>query len=373
MSKVLKSLQLVTQSYNGTPDVGTGTLYASGSTMYFENATGTIFSLGSTTNGGYLIVREYTGSNPGGGTLSYTWNKPGNIRFIQVVCVGGGGGGGSGRYNATNAANITGGAGGGGGAIAWGFFDKSDLTQTSYTISVGAGGAGGAARTTPQSGFAGSAGQYTTFGGTLVSTSGGAGGAGGLSGNTNIIGGVGGAALNCLPGPGFAIGGVQGGQCGNIAVRQIPPVDMFTNTIPITTPANAGTTLPTPPQGAAGGGNGASNSSTPSNLPAATGSSGIVFGIVIPNNSTLSGSGANNLISSSILFQFTGSIPFTTTYGLGGGGNGGPISSSGVGIRGGDGGNYGAGGGGSSWAYTAPGSAIGGSGSAGLCVVLEYY
>ena len=374
MSQVLKSLQLVTQSYNSTPSTGTGALYASGSTMYFENADGTIFPLGGVGTGGYLIVREYTGSNPGGGNLTYTWYNPSTLRFLQVVCVGGGGGGGSGRYNNGSAGSQGGGAGGGGGAIAWGFFDKSNLTQSSYTIVVGQGGAGGAARAVANSnGLAGSSGNYTTFGGTLVSASGGAGGAGGVSGNTPAAGGVGGAALNCLPGPGFTIGGVQGGQTGNSTARQIPPDSMFTTTIPLTTPANAATVQPTPPQGAAGGGGGASNSFTPSALSANTGSSGLVFGAVIPNNPILSGSGTNNLISGSILFQFTGSIPFTTTYGLGGGGNGGPISSSGAGIRGGDAGNYGAGGGGSSWAFAAPGSAIGGSGSAGLCIVLEYY
>jgi hypothetical protein len=145
---------------------------------------------------------------------------------------------------------------------------------------------------------------------------------------------------------------------------------MFSNTIPLTIPANAASTQPPPPQSAAGGGPG-STFGTTTNL-ALTGSSGLIFGDLVLNNPTLSGSGTNNLIPGNILFQFTGSIPFTTNYGLGGGGNGAPISSSGDGLRGGNGGNYGAGGGGSSYAYGRP-TLPGGSGSAGLCIVLEYY
>lgn len=369
MSKVLKSLQLITQSYNGTPSTGTGALFASGSILYFENTVGTIFPLGGTGNGGYLKVFEYTGSNPGGGDLTYTWYKPDNIRFIQVVCVGGGGGGGSGPRLGANGLSSAG-SGGGGGATAWGFFDKSNLLQSSYTISVGGGGAGGASRTTTGVGFNGTAGRYTTFGGTLVSASGGGGGTSGSSGNTNVARGIGGDALNCLPGSGFAIGGCDGGQAASNLARQLPPPNMFSNTIPLTQPANAAGVIPTPPQSAAGGGPGSTFGAATN--PALTGSSGLIFGTLIPNNPVLSGSGTNNLIPGYILFQFTGSIPFTTNYGLGGGGNGAPISSSGDGLRGGNGGNYGAGGGGSSYAYGRP-TSPGGSGSAGLCIVVEYY
>ena len=138
MSKILKSLQVVTQSFTGTSDTGTGVIYASGSKIYFENAAGSLFPLGGP---GYIRVLEYTGSNPGGGTLTYTWTKPSNIKYIQVICVGGGGGGGNGRGGAIS--RTQGGSGGGGGAVAWRFFDKGDLTQNSYTISVGQGGAVG--------------------------------------------------------------------------------------------------------------------------------------------------------------------------------------------------------------------------------------
>ena len=372
MSQILKSLQLVTQSYNGTPSTGTGALYASGSDMYFENANGIIYPLGDRGfGGGYLIVREYTGSNPGGGDLTYTWSNPGNLRFLQVVCVGGGGGGGSGPFISVTLGSA--GSGGGGGAISYGFFDKSDLTQTQYTIVVGGGGAGGGPRLTlPQSGLPGQSSQYTTFGGTLVSASGGGGGGGGAVGNTTIAGGVGGSSINSLPGPGFTIEGTIGGQAAANAGRHVSPSPMLSNTIPLVIPANAHIVQPVPLRGGAGGGAGDAYNGSSFNG-GQIGSSGVVFGTVIPNNTTLANSGSNNLISGSYLFQFTGSIPFTTQYGLGGGGNGGTNNGSATGSAGGNGGLYGAGGGGSSISFGTQPSKAGGSGSSGLCIVLEYY
>lgn len=361
MSQVLKSLQLVTQSYNGTPNTGTGALYASGSTLYFENAAGTIFPLGLVGGGsGYLIVMEYTGSAPGGGTLTPTWNNNSSIKYIQVICVGAGGGGGG--NNARNAsANMRGGSGGGGGAIAWGFFDSASLTQPSYTISIGAGGAGGAAVAVQTNiGNSGSAGGYTTFGGKMVSASGGNGGSGAI----NVAGvsgaALGGLAINCLPGPGFAINGGPGavGTTG--------------------TSLNASSSFSTPlvPIGTSGGGAGWSIASDGTIRSGSLGGDGYEWNTLKPNNIISSNSGSNNLISAAVLLQFTSSI--FTTYGLGGGGNGAlttatTFNNSG---SGGNGGLYGAGGGGASPLYSSTIGRFGlpgGSGSAGLCIVVEYY
>ena len=357
MSQILKNLQLVTQSYNETPSTGTGALFASSSTLYFENAAGTLFPLGATGGeSGYLIVREYTGSAPGGGTLTYTWYHSSSIKYIQVICVGAGGGGGGGVVR-NQATQLTGGEGGGGGAIAWGFFDSASLTQASYTISIGAGGAGGAGRTTISAGGTGANGGYTTFGGTLVSASGGSGGGGGSTGT--ITGGAGGLATACLPGPGFAIPGGTGGQTGTTGGNTVPPSTFFFSPlIPIST---------------AGGGGGESLTNAGATIAASTGSSGFEWNTLKLNNAVLSGSGTNNLVTAAVLLQFTSSI-FTTTYGLGGGGNGAPIVG-GISVRGGNGGSYGAGGGGASpypSSATSP-SQPGGSGSSGLCIVVEYY
>jgi hypothetical protein len=363
MSQVLKNLQLVTQSYSGTPSTGTGALFASGSTLYFENAAGTAFPLGATSGGpGYLIVREYTGSNPGGGTLTPTWNNNSSIKYIQVICVGAGGGGGSGAIG--GGTRFSGGAGGGGGAIAWGFFDSASLTQASYPISIGAGGAGGGITTfngsgTPNSGQFGSAGGYTTFGGNIVSASGGSGGGRGAN-QTISAGGAGGLATLCLPGPGFAIPGGTGGSSIFNNANSTPPINFLSS--------------PLTPTSTAGGGAGSHvyNLSGLVYFSGSLGAGGFEWNTLKLNNTTYLNSGSNNLVTGTVLLQFTSSI-ITTTYGLGGGGNGGDNAS--IQLPGGNGGLYGAGGGGSNAriAPTGQSNQVGGSGSSGLCIVIEYY
>ena len=361
MSQILKSLQVVTQSFTGTPETGTGVIYASGSKMYFENATGSVFPLGGP---GYIRVLEYTGSDPGGGTLTYTWDKPENIKYIQVICVGAGGGGGGGRSQ--NSGRVTGGSGGGGGAIAWGFFDRRDLTQSSYTISVGRGGAGGVASVLNVNGNPGTSGQYTTFGETLVSASG---GSGGTLGSSNIAraGGPGGLATSCLPGPGFAIPGGTGGAIIASGNPSPQPSNFFAT--PLTPISTAG--------GGAGGGY--DNLSGPTAFSGSSGSSGFQWNTLQTNGGNPgkpATSGSDNLVTAAVLLQFTSSV-FTTTYGLGGGGHGGDVNTTQLtGYAGSNAGKYGAGGGGgggTSAVAGSPTSGAGGSGSSGLCIVVEYY
>lgn len=365
MSQVLKNLQLVTQSYSGTPNTGTGALFASGSALYFENAASTTFPLGLTGGGsGYLIVREYTGSAPGGGTLTPTWNNNSSIKYIQVICVGAGGGGGGGRCQ--NSGRVTGGSGGGGGAIAWGFFDSASLTQPNYTISVGAGGAGGTSSAVLANGNPGVNGQYTTFGGTLVSASGGTGGLGGSS-NIARAGGAGGLATACLPGPGFAIPGGTGGAIISTGNPTPPPSNFFTT--PLTPISTAG--------GGAGGGY--DSITGPTAFSGSSGSSGFQWNTLQTNGGSPgkpATGGSNNLVTATILLQFTSSA-ISTTYGLGGGGHGGDANNTQLtGYAGSNAGLYGAGGGGgggTSAVAGAPISGAGGSGSSGLCIVVEYY
>jgi len=360
MSKILKSLQVVTQSFTGTPDTGTGVVYASGSKIYFENTTGSVFPLGGP---GYIRVLEYTGSNPGGGTLTYTWTKPTNIKHIQVICVGAGGGGGSGAFGGLSTTiTLQGGAGGGGGAVAWGFFDKGDLTQNSYTISVGAGGAGGASRlweSTSRGGFVGSAGQYTTFGEKMVSASGGDGGNAGTVASSNRPGGAGGLALACLPGPSFAINGGTGATA-PASLNASNAADFFTT--------------PLTPTGTAGGGAGYIISSAGVLGSGSLGAGGYQWNTLVANNTINGGSGSADIVAATVLLQSTSSAFLATTYGLGGGGNG-VRTPNDFTVAGGHGGFYGAGGGGAGYAR---GSAQittqpGGSGSSGLCIVVEYY
>jgi hypothetical protein len=361
MSKILKSLQVVTQSFTGTPDTGTGVLFASGSKIYFENATGSIFPLGGP---GYIRILEYTGSNPGGGTLTYTWTKPTNIKYIQVICVGAGGGGGSGAFGQTvSTTRLQGGAGGGGGAIAWGFFDRKDLTQASYSISIGAGGAGGGARLWEngnRSGFNGSAGQYTTFGDNMVSASGGSGGNGGAVSGVTVAGGAGGLATLCLPGPGFAIPGGTGASTPGNGGNASNAVDFFSTPLTPTSTAGGGGSYNISLAGVLGSGS--------------LGAGGYQWNTLVANNTINGGSGSADIVAATVLLQSTSSAFLATTYGLGGGGNG-VRTPNDFTVAGGHGGLYGAGGGGAGYAR---GSAQittqpGGSGSSGLCIVVEYY
>lgn len=368
MSQVLKNLQLVTQSYNETPSTGTGALFASGSALYFENATGTLFPLGVTGGGsGYLIVREYTGSSPGGGTLTYTWYHSSSIKYIQVICVGAGGGGGSGRSQTGAAARSQGGSGGGGGAIAWGLFNSASLTQPSYTISVGGGGAGGASTVGLGNGNTGVAGQYTTFGGTMVSASGGSGGVGGVS-NSSRGGAAGGSSIGCLPGPAFAIPGGSGS--GTISTGPaLTTTPFFSSSL-------------TPIATAGGGAGGGFESVAPAtSYSGSKGASGLQWNTLQTNGGNFgkpATSGSDDLVTAAVLLQFTSSV-FITTYGLGGGGSGGDhrlSSTTNTGYAGSNGGLYGAGGGGGGSINATSGtptSGAGGSGSSGLCIVVEYY
>jgi hypothetical protein len=356
MSQILKSLQVITQSFVGTPETGTGVIYASGSKMYFENSTGSIFPLGGP---GYIIVKEYTGSNPGGGTLTYTWDKPLNINYIQVICVGAGGGGGNGRGGAIS--RTQGGSGGGGGAVVWGFFNRNDLTQNSYTISVGQGGAGGSPAAILGTGNVGASGSYTTFGGTLISASGGAGGLGGTT-NSSRPGSTGGSTTQCLPGPGFAING-GGGAGTNNTGQALTPTNFFTT--PLTPIATAG--------GGAGGGY--DSIVGPTTYPGSSGSSGFQWNTLQTNPGAPGApgsAGGDNLVTGAVLLQFTSSI-ISTIYGLGGGGHGGALGTSTTGYNGGAGGKYGAGGGGGGGTISSLVGGAGGSGSSGLCIVVEYY
>ena len=94
-------------------------------------------------------------------TANGTWTKPAGLRFVVVVCVGGGAGGGTGRNSATP---ITGGPGGGAGGVAIVKIDAADL-NSSETVVVGTGGAGASGGEL----LAGSAGGDSSFGSHVTS------------------------------------------------------------------------------------------------------------------------------------------------------------------------------------------------------------
>ena len=79
MAKLLNTTFLVTQSAPATPSSGFGTLYASGSSLYFKNSSGTNYNL---ILAGSSSVSVFTGNG--------TWTKSNSIKYIKVVCAGGG-------------------------------------------------------------------------------------------------------------------------------------------------------------------------------------------------------------------------------------------------------------------------------------------
>ena len=350
-----------------------GTLFASASEIHYRNAN-ELMPIGRPS--GSINILYYTGSARGNGaTQTYTWSKIGPVKYVQVCAVGAGGGGGSGR-KATSSNISQGGNGGGGGSIVWATFDAVML-PSNVTITVGAGGAGGLGQTVNGAGNAGTAGNSSSFG-TLVIAEGGRGGNGGTV--AAAIQTQGGRAINCTPaGAPYAVYGCPG------QYQAATPSNTLTTTAEIFNLGQTSTALLFYGNGGGGGGNGGGRATAFLNgTLAGSGSSGRQFNTLITNSGypgvSASAAGVNggnatdpsdNLITT--LLQFTAS---TTLYGLGGGGHGGGASVLGNGGAGSIGGLYGAGGGGGGCAANsnpASASGIGGSGSAGLVIVTEFY
>ena len=168
--KILNNIAFITQSSPVTPSVGLVTVYATGSSVFYENSYGLTYSLIQSQS---YIVREYT--------ASADWVKSNNIKYIEVVAVGAGGGGGSGRVAAAGVAR-SGGGGGAGGSVVYSCLDILQLPSASYRVTIGTGGnSGSRVGTANASGNPGSTGGNTTFGSgstVLVRAVGGNGGAG---------------------------------------------------------------------------------------------------------------------------------------------------------------------------------------------------
>jgi hypothetical protein len=382
MSKILKSLQITTQSASpSTPSTGTGALFASGSSIYFENSSGTVYDIAATN--GYINVLSYTGSTDGT-TAIYSWSKPPSLKYLDICCVGAGGGGASGRI--TNSNNQVGSSGGGGGAIVWQSIEAARLTASPYTITVGAGGTPGAARITngsAQAGAVGTTGGNTSFG-TLVVATGGQGGQIAANGGTGQVVAFGGRLEECTPrlGPWGLHGNASGWNNGNGLTGPVAPRAVFNRqTNPPVASSIVFNVSMSWGNGAAGGGSGASRSSV---ITAGT-SGSTITGFTnggAPGVSNAAGpgtagsNGINNQISN-LLLRYSDSTTLTS-YGLGTGGGGGGGGTT-AGAAGGNGGYYGAGGGGGGVLFglgsvlVPSSSGAGGSGSSGLCVLIEYY
>lgn len=140
-------------------------------------------------------------------TATTTWVKPTDIvpgTKARIMVFGGGGGGAGGNYS-------TGGGGGGGGYMAE---YTGELTEESYTVTIGSGGSGGTS--SGSSATAGGTGGATSFG-SLVSASGGGNGKtnAGAGGDGGTGGGSGGNGYNSVTGGKGTYGGGGGGGGGN--------------------------------------------------------------------------------------------------------------------------------------------------------------
>lgn len=148
-------------------------------------------------------------------TSSGTWEKPAQIRCVEVHVIGGGGGAGG--------ATATTGRGGGGGGYAMKVIDRDDL-GSSVPVTVGQGGQGGE-RTATASASDGQNGGTSSFG-SHVSATGGGGGTAHSTGEPGAAGtGAGGDVMvRGYPGDGSAGGGSGGpyGTAWNTGYRNAP-------------------------------------------------------------------------------------------------------------------------------------------------------
>lgn len=358
MARLLNTLFLVTQSAPATPSADFGTLYASGSGLYFKNSASVTYNLSIV---GSSSIQVYTGSAD--------WTKPAGIQYIKVICAGGGGGGGSGRINPIGTRGA--GGGGAGGNINIAYFSSQSLTGTTYAVRVGGGGPG-AARTGGTvliNGSPGGVGISSSFstGSTVLlwggSGPGGGAGIGAGAGGTNTAPST---ANTPNPYPPFYYSGVNG-AAGTTAGTPTPA-----------SPALSGTrTL-------AGGGGGGGITGATSN--GGSGSAIYNYNILVQSGSpSLSSSGlpgdngAPVIDVASLLFYSGSTITTGIRIGTGGHGGGGGGTTA-VGPSGGSGGNgsLGAGGGGGGAAVTSSaGNPIqnggGGSGGSGFVIIFEYF
>jgi hypothetical protein len=267
-----------------------------------------------------------------------TWTKPDNAKQVVIELVSGGGGGGAGGKAASGTA-VYGGGGGGAGGYSMTLLSADNLTESTYTVTVGSGGAGGifggavatigqpssfAPSSTPSAFLArAQSGQTAGGAGGTIAPSTGSGGApnsnAGGAANITGTGGAGNASANAPTGGG-AGGGITAGA-------------------------------PTPQ--AFNGGNGATN----------------------PFINVFSGGGGGSTVANgaSAIPASTRSAASLVMNGGGGGGGGASSFASGSGGNGANGSGYGTGGGGGGATIGTGNGGNGGNGASGIVVITTYF
>jgi len=365
MNQILDIIQLYKTGsvLSGAITPLTSSIFTSGSVpdLYFKNTLGTIYKLNDT--GSYINIIEYTSSG------EYVMGA--NVKYLQILCIGGGGGGGSGRAN-TTLGSRSGGAGGGGGGVVTALIPSGSFTLVPCMVTIGPGGAGGPS-VLPN----------------LV-------GIGGANGTASSIAISGSNPINYII---YADGGDGGGGGGTSAVNSTSvsgftwqgrgrpyawpsSIGRATNTVSALTPPEAFSYLYSTP----GGGQGGSLSAANVSGEAFSCSAARVYGVLTPTGSPSpalsagTGSSGVAMFPPAVMLNNSGSfltsqLIYALGNGLGSAGHGGgagnattPII---VGGRGGDGVTYGAGGGGGG-ACASGSSGNGGRGGPGYILIIEY-
>lgn len=342
--KVLSPLALVTGSTPSTPQAGYGTIFASGSSVYFQNSSGVVTDLA----GARAEYRYFTSSG--------TWTRPATITGIQVIGISGGGGGGSGRVGSTGVFRY-GGAGGAAGSLVKAYFTASILTPGNYSVTIGTGGVGGASQTVSDSnGFSGTTGSFTSFTSSSTTLVFAPGGAAGAAGSSSLPPSTPGRVLSLFTPRGPNIVAGSGGE-------NRPAVTLVFN------------------NGLSGGGSGGTISSSNALQNPSTSQVFDGFGsfqTYSPN--TVSGSLGIDGLSNAIRLTTSDETlllldNIVRGFGIGGMGSpaGSGANSSLPSAKGGDGGDYGGGGAGSGGATNGASSGAGGNGGDGILIIIEYY
>lgn len=262
-----------------------------------------------------------------------TWTKPAGAKTIQFDVLAGGGGGGAGGKAASGTA-IYGGGGGGGAGWTSLIYSAADLTEASYTVTVGDGGAGG------------------IFGGAASAS-------GGIS---TVSGAVQGIIVRASAGGGGTSGTTANGAAGASGVHSgnTAGASSIAATAGGGSGANRGGS-----SGAAGGG-----CSTSAPFGGGIGGSNVPFGLsggpagalsTVANGGNGSSTAAKTGFASAIL------------TGCGGGGGGATTFSTGSGGNGGNGSGYGCGGGGGGATTGSGNGGNGGNGTQGIVVITTYF
>jgi hypothetical protein len=320
---------------------------------------------------------------------SYTWDKNEFTQTVTVIGWGGGGGGGSGRQGLTTAA--AGGDGGGNGGCFFITNIPASFFGTTETVVVGVGGTGGAAQSSNLTdGNIGTDGTNSSIG--KISTPIGLYGQYG-GGNLPVRGSISSTTSNNKG---------QGGSNNGAATYYSGSFPIITNSSNSFISTGTPNTTATGGEGAMANGNGSHNPFYYGTDYSNSVYEGFFFNTAITSTAGGGGAGADattertggngtnikDLLGANLILGGIGGVESGTlnggagntrvtsggimTGGTGGGGGGGQKTGAAAG-NGGNGGFPGGGGGGGGGSITGTNSGIGGNGSDGMVIVIEYF